>query len=96
MEALKMSNWNDDRLDKRDEEMKEGFARLEGQIMANREEIAEVRSEMSKGFAEVRSEMSKGFAEMNFAYAALNRTLLIVAGSIIVGLISALVAALLA
>ena len=43
-----MSSWNDDRLDKRDEEVKEGFARLEGQVMANRRETAE-------GFAEMRS-----------------------------------------
>jgi len=137
-----MSSWNDDRLDKRDEEVKEGFARLEGQIKdgfaetdkrfarlevraservaetdkrfarlegqinANRQEttelrsemhngFAEVRSEMNQGVAEVRSEMSKGFAEMNSAYAALNRTLLVVAGSIIAALISTLVLALL-
>jgi len=119
-----MSNWNDDRLDKRDEEVKEGFTRLEGQIKdgfaetdkrfvrlegqinANRQETtelrsemhngsAEARSEMNQGLAEVRSEMSKGFAEMNSAYAALNRTLLVVAGSIIAALISTLVLALL-
>jgi flagellar motor component MotA len=97
MEALKMTNWNDDRLDKRDEEVKEGFARLESQIMVNRQEAAEVRSEMHNGFAEVRSEMSKGFTEMHFAYASLNRTLLVAAGGIIaalIGAISALVVAL--
>lgn len=84
-----MSNWNDDRLDKRDEEVKEGFDRLEGQIMANRQETTEVRSEMSKGFAEVRSEMGKGFAEAHSAYASLNRTLLVVAAGIIAALIGA-------
>ncbi len=106
-----MSSWNDDRLDKRDEEVKEGFARLEGQIMAHRQEttkgfaevrsemhqgFAEVRSEMNQGLAAVRSEMNKGFAEMHSAYASLNRTLLVVAGGIIAALVSALVFALLA
>ena len=69
MEALKMSNWNDDRLDKRDEEVKEGFAEMRSEINA------------------LRSEMHRGFAEMRSAYAALNRTLLLGAGGIIVALI---------
>ena len=34
-----MANWNDDRLDKRDEEVKAGFVRLERQIVANRREM---------------------------------------------------------
>jgi flagellar motor component MotA len=90
-----MSNWNDDRLDKRDEEVKEGFARLEGQIMANRQETAELRSEMQNGFAEVRSEMNQGFAEMRSTYATLTRTLLIGAVGIIaapIGVVGALLA----
>ncbi|HET7509566.1 MAG TPA: hypothetical protein VFJ65_04875 [Solirubrobacterales bacterium] len=109
MEALKMTNWNDDRLDKRDEEVKEGFARLEaqiregvaesdkrfarleGQIMANRREATEglagVRSEMNQGFAELRSEMNLGFAQMHSAYATLTRTLLVGAIGIIAALI---------
>jgi hypothetical protein len=108
MEALKMSSWNDDRLDKRDEEVKEGFARLESQIRERAAEsdkrfarlesqIIANRQETTEGLAEVRSEMNKGFTEMHFAYASLNRTLLVAAGGIIaalVGAISALVVAL--
>jgi archaellum component FlaC len=29
MEALPMSNWNDDRLDKRDEELRDSFAKID-------------------------------------------------------------------
>ena len=86
-----MSNWNDDRLDKRDQEVKEGFTEVRSEVNALRSEtnkgFAELRSEMHKGFAELRSEMNKGFAEVHSAYATLNRTLLVGAGGIIAALI---------
>lgn len=43
-----MSNWNDDRLDKRDQEVKEGFVRLERQM-------ERLQGHMNEGFAEMRS-----------------------------------------
>lgn len=91
-----MSNWNDDRFDKRDEEAREGFARLEGQIK-------EVKAESDKRFARVderfdrveaqiatnRKETNEGFAEMRSAPLALNRTLLAAAAAIVAALIGA-------
>lgn len=93
-----MTNWNDDRLDKRDEEVKEGFARLEAQIREGAAEsdkrfarlegqIVANRQEATEGFAEVRSEMHQGFGEMRSAYATLTRTLLVGAVGIIAALI---------
>lgn len=71
-----MANWNDDRLDKRDEEVKEGFTRLEGAIKESAaaserrfekidERLAQTatRQELKDGITELRSEMNKGFAE---------------------------------
>lgn len=78
-----MANWNDDRLDKRDEEVKEGFARLEAQI---KESIAvsdrratQLEHQMKEGFAAIDKRLEKidaRFERSDDRFAALNRTLL--------------------
>jgi chromosome segregation ATPase len=53
MEALQMSNWNDDRLDKRDQEVREGLVRLEGQIKEGFAGIDKRFAEVDKRFERV-------------------------------------------
>lgn len=45
-----MSNWNDDRLDKRDQEMKEGFTRVEGQITRVEGRVVRLEDKMDERF----------------------------------------------
>jgi len=78
-----MANWNDDRLDKRDEEVKAGFVRLEGQINAHRQETNE-------RFAEMRSEMREGFDRLERQIIANRREMLGGVLAIVVALIGVL------
>jgi chromosome segregation ATPase len=78
MEALKMSSWNDDRLDKRDEEVKEGFVRLESQIKDGFAETDErfrrlegQIAETDKRVVRLEGEVKSGFAEVDKRFARL-------------------------
>jgi predicted nuclease with TOPRIM domain len=73
MEALKteaqMSNWNDDRLDKRDQEMKEGFTRVEGHITRVEGHIARVEGQVVRVEGQVvrlEDKMDKRFDRLNY------------------------------
>jgi hypothetical protein len=80
MEALKMNDWNDKRLDERDKELKEGFAevraemkegftRLEAQILAGRQDmerqILAGRQDMERQILAGRQEMKEGFERVD-------------------------------
>jgi hypothetical protein len=79
MEALKMSNWNDDRLDKRDEEVKEGFTEV-------RSEISALRSEMHQGFAEMHSAYAALNRTLLLGAGGIIAALIGVAGALVVAL----------
>jgi len=68
-----MTSWNDDRLDKRDEELKEGFARLERQMADGFAESNERFAKVDERFAKVderlagmatRQEMNENVAKL--------------------------------
>lgn len=75
-----MTSWNDNELDRGDEEMNEDVGRLERQI--KEVEGAESFNRVEDQIAANRKETNEGFAEVRSALATLHRTLL--AGAIVV------------
>lgn len=69
MEALKMSNWSDDKLDRGDGEMQEDFARLEGQIK-------EGFAESDKRFIRLEAHLKESIAVSNERFARLEEQIL--------------------
>ena len=73
-----MANWNDDRLDKRDEEVKAGFVRLEEQIKAGFAESNKRSAKTDERFEKTderlaqmatRQEMNERFAKVDERFA---------------------------
>jgi hypothetical protein len=73
METMRES-WTDERLDDMRQEMKAGFARVDG--------------EMKAGFARVDGDIKDLRTEMNQHFDALNRTLLEIGGGVVAALIA--------
>jgi hypothetical protein len=73
METMRES-WTDERLDDMRQEMKAGFARVDG--------------EMKVGFARVDRDIKDLRTEMNQRFDALNRTLLQIGGGVVAALIA--------
>lgn len=95
-----MTNWSDGTLDRGDEEMEEGFARLEEQINTHRHEMKErfakvderlvqtvTRQELKESVAEVRVEMREAFDKLERQITANRREMLGAVVAIVVALI---------
>jgi uncharacterized protein YjbJ (UPF0337 family) len=98
IKAPQMSSWNDNRLDRLEHRMDEGFKEVKGEIKEVRQEMhagfekvdqefKAVRQEMGDGFEKVEGEVKEGFKEVNQRFDRLTNVL--IAGGIV--LIAALV-----
>jgi len=87
--------WTDERLDDLNGKVGEGFQRVEADIRALRSETTAefraVRTETKTEFRELRGEMNERFDRLDARFDAMQRTLIVSFGGIVVALLGVLV-----